>query len=51
VDSAESADHRRRLVKELQRPDTIGFGGHFADVVFGRVEETADGRPDWRPVV
>jgi hypothetical protein len=27
-------------------PDTIGFGVHFADVVFGQV--AADG--SWRPV-
>ncbi|WP_433434304.1 MBL fold metallo-hydrolase [Nonomuraea sp. CA-141351] len=49
LDSAESAVHRHRLVKELQRPDTIGFGVHFADVVFGRVDDTADG-PAWVPV-
>jgi glyoxylase-like metal-dependent hydrolase (beta-lactamase superfamily II) len=49
VDSVESAVHRRRLVKELQEPDTIGFGGHFADVVFGRVHNTAGG-PTWHPV-
>ncbi|MEQ4716833.1 MBL fold metallo-hydrolase [Nonomuraea sp. B19D2] len=49
LDSAESTVHRHRLVKELMRPDTIGFGGHFADVVFGRVDDTADG-PIWVPV-
>ncbi|MEV0622837.1 MBL fold metallo-hydrolase [Nonomuraea sp. NPDC050404] len=55
LDSVESAAHRHRLVKELQRPDTIGFGVHFADVVFGRVNkaetetETEDGR-NWLPV-
>ncbi|MFC4908329.1 MBL fold metallo-hydrolase [Actinomadura gamaensis] len=44
-----SADHRRRLVAELEEPDTIGFGIHFADVVFGRVRR--DGRgPAWRPL-
>ncbi|WP_280449851.1 MBL fold metallo-hydrolase [Nocardia brasiliensis] len=36
-DAAAAAVHRRRLVAELARPDTIGFGVHFADVVFGRV--------------
>ncbi|MEV0229922.1 MBL fold metallo-hydrolase [Nonomuraea sp. NPDC050786] len=49
LDTAESTMHRRRLVKELQQPDTIGFGIHFADVVFGRVDDTADG-PIWVPV-
>jgi hypothetical protein len=44
-DPAASADARRRLVAELAEPDTIGFGVHFADVVFGQV--AADG--SWRP--
>ncbi|MCG6497728.1 MBL fold metallo-hydrolase [Kitasatospora sp. A2-31] len=48
-DRARTADHRRRLVAELAEPDTIGFGVHFADVVFGRVQQDADG-PAWRPV-
>jgi glyoxylase-like metal-dependent hydrolase (beta-lactamase superfamily II) len=45
-----SAEHRRRLVEELGRPDTIGYGGHFADVVFGRAEPRGDGRATWIPV-
>ncbi|MGI5228745.1 MBL fold metallo-hydrolase [Actinoallomurus sp. CA-142502] len=49
-DPAESAEHRRRLVEELSRPDTIGYGGHFADVVFGRAERRPDGRFTWIPV-
>ncbi|MFB4279385.1 MBL fold metallo-hydrolase [Nonomuraea sp. MTCD27] len=49
LDSAESAVHRRRLVQELQEPNTLGFGVHFADVAFGRVDTTADG-PTWHPV-
>ncbi|MGH4031611.1 MBL fold metallo-hydrolase [Actinomycetota bacterium Odt1-20B] len=54
-DSAQSADFRRRLVAELQEPDTIGFGIHFADVAFGRVRaEGAEGaerdRLSWQPV-
>ncbi|MEV4004510.1 MBL fold metallo-hydrolase [Actinomadura sp. NPDC049753] len=48
-DPARSADHRRRLVAELEEPNTIGFGVHFADVVFGRVQRAGDG-PAWRPV-
>ncbi|QKG24137.1 MBL fold metallo-hydrolase [Actinomadura verrucosospora] len=41
-----AADVRRGLVAELAGPDTIGFGGHFADVQFGRV---APGAPAWLP--
>ncbi|OPG13376.1 MBL fold metallo-hydrolase [Microbispora sp. GKU 823] len=50
-DPGESAEHRRRLVEELSRPDTVGYGGHFADVVFGRAERRSDGRFTWVPVV
>ncbi|MEY9214391.1 MBL fold metallo-hydrolase [Thermobifida halotolerans] len=40
---------RLRVLKELSQPDTFGFGGHFADVVFGRV--VADRSGDrWVPV-
>jgi len=49
-DPAEAEEHRRRLVEELSRPDTIGFGCHFADVVFGRAERRPDGRFTWIPV-
>lgn len=49
-DPVESAEHRRRLVQELSRPDTIGYGCHFADVVFGRAERRPDGRFTWIPV-
>ncbi|MEU6393692.1 MBL fold metallo-hydrolase [Streptomyces sp. NPDC046939] len=48
-DPTGAAAHRRRLVAELREPGTIGFGGHFADVVFGRVREDGDG-PVWHPV-
>ncbi|MGH3466875.1 MAG: MBL fold metallo-hydrolase [Thermocrispum sp.] len=48
-DPAMSADVRRRLVAELAEPGTIGFGVHFADVVFGRVRHCDDG-PAWQPV-
>jgi hypothetical protein len=44
-----AAEHRRRLVAELEEPDTIGFGIHFADVVFGRVRRGGAG-PAWRPL-
>lgn len=49
-DPVESAEHRRRLVEELSRPGTIGYGGHFADVVFGRAERRPGGRLAWVPV-
>ncbi len=48
-DRAQTAAHRRRLVAELAEPGTIGFGVHFADVVFGHVRQDADG-PAWRPL-
>ncbi|MET8745937.1 MBL fold metallo-hydrolase [Streptomyces sp. NPDC004728] len=48
-DPAESAAHRRRLVAELAEPGTIGFGMHFADVVFGHVRRDGD-HPAWRPL-
>ncbi|MFF7092550.1 MBL fold metallo-hydrolase [Streptomyces rubradiris] len=48
-DPARAADHRRRLVAELAKPGTIGFGVHFADVVFGRARRGGDG-PAWQPL-
>lgn len=36
---------RRRLVAELSAPDTIGFGIHFGDQVFGRLVAG-----EWQPV-
>ncbi|TDC26057.1 MBL fold metallo-hydrolase [Streptomyces sp. 8K308] len=49
-DTSQSTDVRRALAAELQRPDTIGFGVHFADVVFGQVRADGDGRLAWVPV-
>ncbi|MFE5871233.1 MBL fold metallo-hydrolase [Streptomyces roseifaciens] len=49
-DARQSADHRRRLVEEMAEPGTIGFGIHFADVVFGRVLRDAAGVTSWEPV-
>lgn len=49
-DPVDAAKYRRRLVDELSRPDTIGYGNHFADVVFGRAERRPDGRFTWIPV-
>lgn len=48
-DRGRSTQFRRALVDELSTPRTIGFGIHFADVVFGRVHPGVDG-PAWRPV-
>ncbi|MFJ8312046.1 MULTISPECIES: MBL fold metallo-hydrolase [unclassified Streptomyces] len=48
-DPVRSAGHRRRLVAELAEPGTIGFGNHFADVVFGQVRRDAGG-PARRPL-
>jgi glyoxylase-like metal-dependent hydrolase (beta-lactamase superfamily II) len=48
-DPERSTSFRRALVAELAEPGTIGFGVHFADVVFGRVQPGGD-RPSWRPV-
>ncbi|MCK7622802.1 MBL fold metallo-hydrolase [Streptomyces sp. RS10V-4] len=48
-DRAAAVQSRRRLVAELQQPDTLGFGIHFADVVFGRVRPGGAG-PVWEAV-
>lgn len=44
-----AAAHRRCLVAELEEPGVIGFGGHFADTVFGQVRRGANG-PAWHPM-
>jgi glyoxylase-like metal-dependent hydrolase (beta-lactamase superfamily II) len=49
-DPVESAEYRHHLLQELSRPNTIGYGCHFADVVFGRTERRSDGRFTWFPV-
>ncbi|MCZ0997511.1 MBL fold metallo-hydrolase [Streptomyces mirabilis] len=48
-DHQQSTSLRHDLVLELAKPDTIGFGIHFADVPFGRVH-IEGGRPAWHPV-
>ncbi|MEV1011081.1 MBL fold metallo-hydrolase [Streptomyces sp. NPDC049881] len=40
---------RREVIGRLSEPGVVGFGGHFADVVFGRVAPGEDG-PVWQPV-
>ncbi|GAA5174728.1 MBL fold metallo-hydrolase [Pseudonocardia eucalypti] len=48
-DPRQAVESRRRLIAELAKPDTLGFGVHFADVQFGEVHP-ADDRPAWRPI-
>ncbi|WP_052851182.1 MBL fold metallo-hydrolase [Streptomyces avicenniae] len=49
IDREAGVRSRRDLVRELSEPGTLGYGGHFADVVFGRVVPGQDG-PRWQPV-
>lgn len=49
LDRVESMRHRVALLDDLRRSDTIGFGVHFADVPFGRVEGDP-GNLRWVPV-
>ncbi|WP_329518813.1 MBL fold metallo-hydrolase [Spirillospora sp. NBC_01491] len=44
----QASAQRAALIAELERPGTLGYGGHFADVVFGRVDRDGD-RPFWNP--
>ena len=48
-DHQKSTSLRSSLLAELAKPDTIGYGIHFADVPFGRVDLDGD-LPAWRPV-
>ncbi|MFI7617980.1 MBL fold metallo-hydrolase [Nonomuraea terrae] len=50
LDPVQAAASRRRVLAELLRPDTLGYGGHFADVVFGRLTETLAGL-SWQPAL
>jgi glyoxylase-like metal-dependent hydrolase (beta-lactamase superfamily II) len=45
----EAVASRRRILDELAGTGKIGFGCHFADVVFGRVERSGAG-PAWTPL-
>ncbi|KHK99049.1 hypothetical protein LK09_08040 [Microbacterium mangrovi] len=47
-DHTQAIDLRDRLIRELARPDTIGFAVHFPEP-FGRIR-FEDGRPVWTPV-
>jgi glyoxylase-like metal-dependent hydrolase (beta-lactamase superfamily II) len=48
-DHNQARSFRLKLLGELSDPDTIGFGIHFADVPFGRVNLDGD-MPVWQPV-
>jgi glyoxylase-like metal-dependent hydrolase (beta-lactamase superfamily II) len=41
---------RRRLLAELAKPNTLGFGFHFGDQAFGRVVTDDAGAASWEPV-
>jgi glyoxylase-like metal-dependent hydrolase (beta-lactamase superfamily II) len=45
----EAVRTRRAVLEEAARPGTVCYAGHFADVVFGRVEAT-DGGYRWQPL-
>ncbi|NSC19767.1 MBL fold metallo-hydrolase [Streptomyces albus subsp. chlorinus] len=49
LDTCQAAKQRRRLVAELAEEGTVGFGVHFADVVFGRVDQSR-AEPAWLTV-
>ncbi|MDA3624848.1 MBL fold metallo-hydrolase [Saccharopolyspora sp. WRP15-2] len=49
VDQEQAIRTRQDLVRELHEPGTIGFGGHFADVQFGRAI-TDSGTTRWHPL-
>ncbi|TDV48660.1 MBL fold metallo-hydrolase [Actinophytocola oryzae] len=40
---------RRQVLAELSRPNTIGFGCHFADVAFGTVVREGETGHRWQP--
>jgi glyoxylase-like metal-dependent hydrolase (beta-lactamase superfamily II) len=49
-DHAQATSLRHRLVLDMaNKPDTIGFGIHFADVPFGRVR-IEDKQASWQPI-
>jgi hypothetical protein len=50
VDAEAVLAARRRLVGELSRPGTLGFGVHFGDQAFGRVVRDEGGSAVWEPV-
>lgn len=50
-DRAQAVASRHAVIGELSDDKTVGFGGHFADVVFGQVHDDPAGRRlRWHPV-
>ena len=45
ADPTASRSSRLSIIEEISRDNTIGFGGHFSDVVFGRIVDSR-----WYPV-
>ena len=41
---------RRKLMRELEQPGTVGFACHFGDQAFGRLTGTETGLHGWEPV-
>jgi hypothetical protein len=50
TDAEGVANARARILDELERPSTIGFGIHFGDQPFGKITRNAAGEPVWTPV-
>ncbi|MET8779151.1 MBL fold metallo-hydrolase [Nocardia sp. NPDC004654] len=50
ADPASARDARQRLLEELSKPDTVGFGIHFGDQPFGRIAFDSSARPVWQPI-
>ncbi|MBP2479403.1 glyoxylase-like metal-dependent hydrolase (beta-lactamase superfamily II) [Crossiella equi] len=50
VDTDAVRTARHRILRELDQPNTLGFGCHFGDQVFGRVVRDGQGRAGWLPV-
>ncbi len=48
-DRAQSTGLHSTVIERLSDPNVIGYGDHFPDMVFGRVE-TDEGHPVWRPI-
>lgn len=50
IDASAVLAARRKLIRELEQPGTLGFACHFGDQAFGRVRRTGTGVHDWEPV-
>lgn len=50
VDPTMAQASREKMIQTLLEPDTITADAHFADYVFGRLSQNADGRLVWTPI-